>query len=343
MSFIRGACHSANTIPIGFVRHRRKGRMACPSRYRYGNRPVQCSHASRTTTTTTSGTLSNTTNAATTTRNLVGRRQIGSSPGKSNPSSVPTNTPTTNTTSNSSSTSWTNSSTTTPPKTSIVDPGGVTSTTSVTTKIPPNVVPKSFAIGTVAGICGSLAGMGGGFIMIPLLTTRTNPRWLSVGLTQHQAHGTSLFAVTTTGMAGAIGYQYSGGSGGDHNTNIDDDDDDDGIVDYEAAAAIAICGMVTARWGASVTTVLSEQTLKKALGVFLLLVAPLPSVKQYIVSRNTTTTTTTLPSLPPSKQQSITRNDDDDHRSWEQRILLPCCIGTCSGFMAGLFGVGGGT
>ena len=30
--------------------------------------------------------------------------------------------------------------------------------------------PLSFAIGTIAGTCGSLAGMGGGFIMIPVRT-----------------------------------------------------------------------------------------------------------------------------------------------------------------------------
>jgi len=35
---------------------------------------------------------------------------------------------------------------------------------------------------------GSLMGMGGGFVMIPLMTSQ-------LALTQHVAHGTSLFAV----------------------------------------------------------------------------------------------------------------------------------------------------
>ncbi len=56
---------------------------------------------------------------------------------------------------------------------------------------------KSFSIGTVAGFAGSLAGMGGGFIMIPMMTSAS-----MLSLTQHVAHGTSLFAVTTTGLAG---------------------------------------------------------------------------------------------------------------------------------------------
>eukprot|EP00957_Ditylum_brightwellii_P019992 1509242-Ditylum_brightwellii.AAC.1 len=44
-------------------------------------------------------------------------------------------------------------------------------------------------------------GMGGGFVMIPLMTSRN-----MLGLSQHVAHGTSLFAVATTGIAGALGY-----------------------------------------------------------------------------------------------------------------------------------------
>lgn len=35
--------------------------------------------------------------------------------------------------------------------------------------------PLSLAIGTIAGTCGSLAGMGGGFIMIPVRTQSDRP------------------------------------------------------------------------------------------------------------------------------------------------------------------------
>jgi hypothetical protein len=61
-------------------------------------------------------------------------------------------------------------------------------------------LPKAFCIGSCAGFLGSLAGMGGGFVMIPLMTSRL------LQLSQHQAHGTSLFAVATTGAAGALSY-----------------------------------------------------------------------------------------------------------------------------------------
>ena len=100
------------------------------------------------------------------------------------------------------------------------------------------VQPKSFAIGALAGTCGSLAGMGGGFIMIPLMTSKR-----LMGLTQHQAHATSLFAVATTGTAGALSYS--------------------GQVNYEVAAAIAFCGMATASLGAYASSKMSQAALKK--------------------------------------------------------------------------------
>lgn len=157
---------------------------------------------------------------------------------------------------------------------------------------------KSLGFGTFAGLCGSLAGMGGGFVMVPLMTSRL------LRLSQHQAHGTSLFAVTTTGMAGALGYS--------------------GQVDYEAAAAIACCGMVTARLGASATTKLSETALRRALGVFMLCVAPIVPAKTYLIQEKTEI----------SEKSSL---------SFPQRLLTSACIGSCSGFLAGVFGVGGGS
>jgi hypothetical protein len=140
--------------------------------------------------------------------------------------------------------------------------------------------------------------MGGGFIMIPLMTSSL------LRLTQHQAHGTSLFAVAATGVAGALGY---------------------GNVEIEAAAAIAACGMVTARLGASATTKMSQHDLKRALGVFMLMVAPIVPAKAYL-----------------AQQQSEMPQEKKADRTLSERILAPAIIGMGSGFLAGLFGVGGG-
>ena len=162
---------------------------------------------------------------------------------------------------------------------------------------------KGFAVGTLAGVCGSLAGMGGGFVMIPLLSSPM------IRLTQHQAHGTSLFAVATTGIAGAIGYSSQ--------------------VHYDVAAAIACCGMVTARIGASLTSKLSEAALRRALGIFMMGVAPLVPAKTYMAEKN-------------QGAMICSENGPSSSQSFSQRLWAPATIGLGSGFLAGLFGVGGG-
>ena len=171
---------------------------------------------------------------------------------------------------------------------------------------------KTFFIGSFAGALGSLAGMGGGFVMIPLMTMP-----FLLNLSQHQAHGTSLFAVAATGIAGALGYQ--------------------GHVNLEIAAAISVTGMIMARAGAKMTSILSERALKRALGVFMLLVAPTVPAKAYFFQ-----------GLEEKSPASLLPHDDASfenepmEKGLVRRLVPPALIGLCSGFLAGLFGVGGG-
>ena len=142
-----------------------------------------------------------------------------------------------------------------------------------------------------------------------------------LGLTQHQAHGTSLCAVATTGIAGALSYS--------------------GYVDVEAAVCIAATGMLTARAGAQATTKLSAVTLKKALGLFMLLIAPTIPLKEYYFVPQTTKNTT------HTKNEDVDNKKKPDEKSPSpsldlQRYAIPMLIGSCSGFLAGVFGVGGG-
>lgn len=164
--------------------------------------------------------------------------------------------------------------------------------------------PISFCVGSLAGFCGSLVGMGGGFVMIPLMTSKNLLR-----LSQHQAHGTSLFAVTTTGLAGALGYS--------------------GQVDYEAAAAIAFAGMFTARLGAMSTSMISGNMLKRGMGVLMLCVAPLVPAKKYLLEATA--------SSQEEGDDNVTKE-----RTLKERFVIPAMIGCGSGFLAGVFGVGGG-
>ncbi len=61
----------------------------------------------------------------------------------------------------------------------------------------------SLLIGLAAGLMSGLMGVGGGIVMIPLMTA-------FLGLTQHKAHGTSLAVIVFTAIAGALTYGFSG-------------------------------------------------------------------------------------------------------------------------------------
>ncbi len=107
-----------------------------------------------------------------------------------------------------------------------------------------------FIIGILGGCFGGLIGLGGGVVMIPLLTG-------IAGLTQHKAHGTSLVAIIFTAIVGAATYYRHG------------------TVDWSAALMLAVTAILTARMGALYVSTLSEQKLKKAFGVFLLFISGL--------------------------------------------------------------------
>lgn len=62
---------------------------------------------------------------------------------------------------------------------------------------------RTLFIGIIGGFFGSLVGLGGAVVIIPLLTG-----WARV--TQHKAHVTSLVAVVFTGIVGALAYARGG-------------------------------------------------------------------------------------------------------------------------------------
>lgn len=115
----------------------------------------------------------------------------------------------------------------------------------------------SLFIGLAAGYFGGLVGLGGGVIMIPLMTA-------VLKLTQHQAHGTSLVALIFTGLSGAMAYALSGS------------------VDVVAAIFLAATAMITARFGARFAHALPAWQLKRSFGGFLLFVSLLLLSKPYL-------------------------------------------------------------
>jgi uncharacterized protein len=111
--------------------------------------------------------------------------------------------------------------------------------------------------GLLGGFFGGLLGLGGGVIMIPLMT------WLAK-MTQHQAHGTSLVAIVFTAIVGAATYFLLGG------------------VDLKVALILAISATITARFGARYAHSLPEKKLKMAFGFFLIFASTMLVVKGYL-------------------------------------------------------------
>ena len=106
---------------------------------------------------------------------------------------------------------------------------------------------RALVTGLLAGAFGGMFGVGGGVILIPLLTA-----WL--GATQHQAHGTSLAVTGITALASLVIYAAN------HN------------VDWRTAAVVGVGSALTARYGARLASRVSAPNLKRAFAAFLLVV-----------------------------------------------------------------------
>jgi len=102
--------------------------------------------------------------------------------------------------------------------------------------------------GFLAGFLGGIAGLGGGVVMVPMLS-------LVVGLQQHKAHGTSLSAIFVTAAVASLTYGHYG------------------HVPLLLSLVLALFSSLAAFWGARFTRKISGFTLRKWFGWFLVIVA----------------------------------------------------------------------
>lgn len=108
----------------------------------------------------------------------------------------------------------------------------------------------TFLIGVTAGVFGGLVGLGGGAVMVPLLTA-----WAR--LTQHEAHAASLAGVVATGIAGAFTYAA------------------DGAVDWRSALMLATVAVVATYVAAHRSHGVPAHRLRRYFGWFLIIAAAL--------------------------------------------------------------------
>ncbi len=114
-----------------------------------------------------------------------------------------------------------------------------------------------FLVGLIGGALGGLVGVGGGVIIVPLLTE-------ILKLRQQEAHGTSLVAVVITAAAGSVIYYLHGSA------------------DIPAAAVLATMALCTVRLGTKYCCFLPELKLKRYFGFFLLFIAVLLILKPFL-------------------------------------------------------------
>ena len=108
--------------------------------------------------------------------------------------------------------------------------------------------PIALGIGVAAGLVSGLLGVGGGIVIVPLLVALG-------GLSQHEAHATSLAAIFPIAAVAAARF----GAGG--------------RLEWELAGLLAVGTLVGAPMGAWLLARVGESLLKLLLGIFMLILA----------------------------------------------------------------------
>jgi uncharacterized protein len=105
----------------------------------------------------------------------------------------------------------------------------------------------AIALGVAAGVLAGMFGVGGGVLFVPTL--------VALGLSQHEATGTSLLAILPTVLAGTWTQQRYGN------------------VRWRAAAVIGVAAAIAAQGGAFLAESLPDRLLRRLFAALLLLVA----------------------------------------------------------------------
>jgi uncharacterized membrane protein YfcA len=104
-------------------------------------------------------------------------------------------------------------------------------------------------IGLAAGFMGGLVGIGGGVIIVPALV-------MLLGMSQHQAQGTSLMMILfPVGILGVINYYKQG------------------YVDFKYAGLLAIGFFVGSYLGSKFSLSLPQLTVKRIFAIVMMLLA----------------------------------------------------------------------
>lgn len=163
-------------------------------------------------------------------------------------------------------------------------------------------------ISLAAGIIGSIVGVGGGFMIVPMLI-------FIFGLSAQISAGTSLLSLIFTGLSGTVGYTWQR------------------RIDYKLGLSLALASAPGAVVGSLASAYVTSSLLTVLFGCFMILVSI------YMIIGN--------PARSSAATFSGWRRRlvDRDRRQFEYRIkhlALAYPLVFLAGILAGFFGIGGG-
>lgn len=176
-------------------------------------------------------------------------------------------------------------------------------------------------VGMIAGLFGSMIGVGGGVIMNPMILNicKTMP--------QRVITGTSLGAVLSTALASGSMFAYSN------------------AVDVPSSILIATSSMIMAPVGARLTAKLNCRQLRKVLGYFLIAASPLVPLKAfYSDSRENVETSKSVDDTIKVSEIGFMSDALQALKEMPRTsVVQMVIIGGIAGISSGLLGIGGGT
>ncbi|MBE9098482.1 sulfite exporter TauE/SafE family protein [Vacuolonema iberomarrocanum] len=160
-------------------------------------------------------------------------------------------------------------------------------------------------VGSVTGVLSGILGIGGGILMVPVLTF--------FGVPLVQATATSLVGVLLSATSGSI-RNFSAGE-----------------LNWRNSLVIAVFGMLTAQVGAWLGDRLADPILSLAFAVLLVATIRLIDLKRSLQHKTS-----------PDAEASRLTASDVPSASRSIQWLPVIGIGLMAGFLSGMFGIGGG-
>lgn len=174
----------------------------------------------------------------------------------------------------------------------------------------PLLVAELAAIGAVAGVVGSLVGLGGAFIVIPVLR-------LLFGLPPAETSAVSLFMVFANSLSGSIGYLRNG------------------RADVRLALVVAATGIPTSILGAYLVGKVTFAGFDYLYGAFL-------TYFFIDVMRRRNRPPSTAPVRAPDAKERTLVDIDGVRYTYTTSVVLSLFCGLLFGLVSSFFGVGGG-